>query len=124
MAAGKQDHRQRHAQKPTVKGHATLPDLENFKRIANEKCRIVEQHIAKPPAQNDAKQNMIEQRVELTDAHRRTGSSRLAPQQIIAKQQSGDIGKGVPTDSKAAKLNRKGIEIRKDDTGWRVCHDA
>src|SRR6266704_1603298 len=44
-----------HAEEPSVERHAAVPDGESFERIGKVVCRLVEEHVAEPAAQNDAK---------------------------------------------------------------------
>ena len=52
--AGVEDHDNQHPKEPAVKGHAPLPDHQNFSRIGEVIARLIEQHVAKPAAHDDA----------------------------------------------------------------------
>ena len=75
-------------------------------------ARLVEQHVAQPPAEHDAERGPGE---EVIGLHRRRHRRRLPhqpPQQPPAEHQPGDVGQRVPADAERPDLHDDRVELR------------
>ena len=97
-----QPDRQHNPQEPAVKGHAPLPEHRDLQRVLHVVAGPVEQHIAQPPANDDAQDDRGQQVLDLCAAHR-CGVAGPQPRpghghhrQPPAQQDADDIGHGIP----------------------------
>ena len=61
-------HGEHHAEQPAVERHAALPDGEDLERMREVVARLVEQHVAQPPAEDHAEHGEEYEVVELLRA--------------------------------------------------------
>src|SRR6266508_2765870 len=71
-----QDDGEHAAEKTAVKRHAALPELKRLERVCGEISRIVKQHVAEPPAQDDTERLPQHEIIVIGDGH----GHRRAPQ--------------------------------------------
>jgi hypothetical protein len=92
-----------------------MPDRENGQRMVEEHVRLIEQHIADPPAEDDAERRPGEEVIDLQG--RRDGGRPLRdpPHQAPAEHEAGDIGDGIPVDREGAEPDEDRIEVGKDE---------
>ena len=110
------------AQHAAVEAHAALPDGDNVQRMPEEGAGLVEQHIADPPAENDAKRRPGEEIIHLQRRRDRGRPLRNPPHQSPAEHEAGDIGNRIPVDGEGAELDQNRVEIRKDERLHRADH--
>ena len=60
-AFGENDHHQNHADQAAVEGHTAVPDAEQIERIVEEHRQVVEEDIAKTPAEENPKESGVQQ---------------------------------------------------------------
>ena len=56
------------AEEAAVERHAAVPQLQDLERVRGEMRRVVEQHVAEPPAEDDAERHPQDEIVEVVDA--------------------------------------------------------
>src|SRR5438067_5401784 len=85
--AREQDDGEHAAEKAAVKGHAALPELEALQRVCGEIARIVKQHVADAPAQDNAERHPQHEIVIIADGHGyRRGPELLTPDARAARE--------------------------------------
>ena len=84
----------------TVKAHATLPDGENFQRVAGIPAGFVEQHVADSPAEDDAEYAPKEQVFHVACRPRRglgDAGVKLVFEPLVGQcVEQGEGGQGLP----------------------------
>ena len=108
--AGVKDHDNQHPKEPAVKGHAPLPDHQNFSRIGEVVARLIEQHVAKPAAHDDAEGAPHHQVVGVALGQPVDARSREIADVLPAEQQADHIGERVPTYGDGADLDRHRVD--------------
>ena len=119
MSDAREDARaMQHAQKAAVKAHAALPQRQHFQRMRRVVTELVEQHVAKTAAEDDAEDSVEEHVVDV--AWMPTGEQVLA-RAIFAEHHEHDkaqqVHQTVPAHRERAQLNRDRIELRMDEHG-------
>ena len=101
-----------------MEGHAAFPDLKNLKRVLGVVAKAVEQHIAKPSAQNHTSDDPRHQIFELFGGHRRgvcrpkRGLFERLCDHPPAQSDSSDVSEGIPTQRKLHPEERDGKDFR------------
>ena len=63
--AGEPQDRDRHAERAAVERHPAMPQIERLQRVLDVVARLVEQHIADPPAEHDAERRPYQEIVDV-----------------------------------------------------------
>jgi len=110
--------REQHAQKAAVKAHAALPQRQYLERMREVVAELVEQHVAKAPAEDDA-EDSVEQHV--VDVARMPAGEQVLARAILAEHHEHDkaeqVHQAVPAHRERAQLKRDRIELRMDEHG-------
>ena len=100
LAAPAKDHRSsNHAEQPAMKAHPALPDGKNFQRTGEVLCRVIEQDVAKAPAEHDAEDPIKEQVGDTVLGQRQIAQAGQVPDQQIGGAETDQIHQPVPADS-------------------------
>jgi len=117
-----QRHRDDDAEKAAVKTHAAFPQLEDVERVGQVFQRLVEQHVAQPPAEDDAEHAVEQHVVEHVHGPAGPRPMRDAPAPEHDDLQKGDeVHEAVPVDGDGAELQGDGVELRMNEhevSGW------
>ena len=113
--ACEQDDREHAAEKAAVERHAAFPELQALERMRGEIARVVEQHIADAPAEDDAERHPQHEVVEIADRHRRRPAPKLlGPDDGAgvepAQEDADDIGKRIPADGDGPEADEHRVE--------------
>ena len=101
-----------------MEGHPAFPDFENVEWMGEIISRIVDEHIAQPPAYDDAESTIDQKVVDALGA----GPFRPSPVAIArddaadeepAKDEPSDIGERISSDGQRPPLHENGIDRRK-----------
>src|SRR5438034_6815783 len=131
--AREQDDGEHAAEKAAVKGHAALPELEALQRVCGEIARIVKQHVADAPAQDNAERHPQHEIVIIADGHGyRRGPELLTPDDRAriepAQEYADDVGERIPADGDRPEANEhrvdcgegKGVKRHRDRKSTRL----
>ena len=95
-----------------MKTHSAGPDLKYLERMLHVIQRLVEEHVAQPPAQNDA-EHAIEQHV--VDVARMPARQQIAARANLPEpheeHERKQVHETVPAHGDGTDLERNGIEI-------------
>ena len=98
-----------YAQQAAVKGHAPVPDAQNFQRVVKVYGQIVKQHITQTAAQNNAHHDAGEQVVHIGGGPAGPGLCGAAAAQNPAQGKARQIHEAVPVYGKGADGKRDRI---------------
>ena len=98
------------ADKAAVERHAPFPQLHNRQRVGKEFRRIIENHIAKPPANDHAQCCPADEIVHMELCHGRAWAFHHLQQQPPCGQNACNIGKAIPAQRQWAELERDRIK--------------
>ena len=109
-----------HAEEAAVKRHAAMPHRGNLRGVVPEEARLIEQHEAEPPADDDAERDPKEKVVGLRDRHRGLSAPQLRPRHEIApvepaEHDAGHVSEPIPANGKRPEFDRNGIDDRVGD---------
>ena len=88
-----------------MKGHAPLPDHQNFCRIGEVIARLIEQHVAEPAAHDDAEGAHDQEVVGVALRQPVDARSHEIADVLPAEQQADHIGERVPAYGDGADLD-------------------
>src|SRR5215831_15254795 len=113
--AREQNYGEHATEKAAVKRHAALPQLQALQRMGGEIARIVEQHVADPPPEDDAERHPQHEVVVVGDGHGyRRAPEPLAPDDRARKeptqQDADDVGESIPADGDRPEADEHGVE--------------
>ena len=91
--------------------HAALPQSQDAQRIEKH-FGLVENTVAKPPAENYAKRCVKNEIIDMTFGHRRTWLSDEPRQIPPAEHDARDITQRVPAQLKPAKIKQNRIKAK------------
>src|SRR3989442_9194317 len=113
--ASKEGERDQHAEKPAVKAHSALPEREHLEGVPEVVKRFVEQNVAEPAAENDAK-NTEEKHV--VDVARMPAGEQILPCANLAQddeeREADKVHQPVPAHGQRPDVERNRIELRVD----------
>ena len=113
--ARKQHERDQHAEKPAVKAHSALPQREHLERMREVVKRFVEQNVAEPAAENDAKDA---EEKHIVDVARMPTGKQVLPCPNLAQHdeqhEAGEVHQPVPADGQRPDVKGNRIELRVD----------
>ncbi len=117
LLTAKQQGRDDHAERPAVERHAALPHHQRLERSLRVVSRFIEQHVAQPPAEDDAKRRPGDEVVHLPLG---AGPGRRlddAPGDAPAQHDAGDVGERVPADRERPELERDRVYVGEGEHG-------
>ena len=102
------------AQQAAVEGHPALPHRDDLERVRQVVAQLVEEHVAKPPAENHPENRREQQIVELLPRHRREALCDSPQAQPPAGGEADEIHEAVPAHRERADGKRDRVDIRVD----------
>jgi hypothetical protein len=115
VAPRREGHRRHHAEQPAVEGHPALPQGEDLERVREVVVRLVEEHVAQPPAEDHAEHDEEKDVVELGARHGDDPLLDAAHAEPPSGGEADEVHQAVPADRERSDLECDGIDIGMDE---------
>ncbi len=90
----------------------SLPYLEQIEGVLQQTAKVIEQHIADSPTENDAERDIEDQVIHLRSRDRAIRTFRSDTRTKPAQKESTQVHQSVPAHLQRAEAERNGVDVR------------